>query len=142
MFKPAFWYYENATGMEILATVFAFIFVSFIVVRLANMFRVYVKTGTLKHKQYDTFIDNMEVVFDFRKFPKLVRDLYTNPNPEDFPFDVLMFALFGLLTAMIGGLIPYILVLWFIGYSIVWLAKYMRKRVEMKEKFVRALKGD
>jgi len=136
-------YYSDGFGPGYVSAVCAIIFVSFMVFRPCRMFYVYVQTGTLLHsRQYDTFMDNLGEVHTRTGIKKLVHDLYMNPVPEDLMYDFFMFCFFALGIVMLGGVLPYMLICWLILRGVIRIAKYMRKRVEMKEEFVARLKGD
>lgn len=141
-------YYSAGYGPGYVSAICALIFVSFLIVRPCRMFYVYVKTGTLDPRgnsslsQYDTFMDNLEHVNTLRGIKKLVTDLYMNPVPDSLMYDFFMFLFSSLGLVMLGGVLPVIIAIWLVIYGIIRLARYLRKRVEMKEEFVDRLKGN
>jgi hypothetical protein len=142
LLAPATWYYADGIGPGIIAIGGIFIFVTALMTRFANMFRIYVKTGSLNCDSGE-FMDNLgSALHDWRKIPKLIKDFYLSTDVDNMFFDFIMFALVCLGMLMVGGLIPYALVIWGIVAGVIGLAKYMRRRVEMKEEFIDRLKGN
>ena len=143
LLAPATWYYETGIGPAIVGGTLGFIFVTAFLCRIGNMFRTYVKTGTLISPDCGEFMDNLgNAIYNWRKIPKLFKDFYLNTDPDEMFYDFIMFFFLSLAVLMVGGLIPYALVIWGIVASVIGLAKYMRRRVERKEEFIAKLKGE
>ena len=134
------WYYGTNAPLYV-ALVCFLIWISFIVFRFGRMFYLYVKTGEA-HSGSSNFMENIECLNSFFAVKTLVKDLYMNTNTDDIFYDAVLFMFASLFLMMLGGVVPYIFALWLIVEGIIQLAKYMRKRVEMKEEFVEKLKGN
>ena len=69
LLAPGAWYYGTGEGPMYVGGLLLFILVTSIIFRLGNMFRTYVKTGSLD-TNCDQFMDNFGLAMnDWRKIP-------------------------------------------------------------------------
>jgi len=144
MFELFSLYYGEGIGPGYLFMLAGIMYATMLPFRFGYMFHKYVKTGTLKHGEYDDFMTNFgDLGTEWKqRLTKLFRDLYCNTDPDDLPLDLMGSMLAWLVIVMLGGLLPYLFAVWLIVYGVIRLARHMRRRVEMKEEFIARLKGE
>lgn len=134
------WYYRGG-GSGLLSFALLFIMFGTFIFRPIHMFYKYVKTGILDDGN-KPLVDNIDHLDNLAGWKKMGVDFVMTTDPSHLGYDFILSIFLFLLLLMVGGIIPYILLVWSIVYSVIRLAKYLRKRVEMKEEFVDRLKGN
>lgn len=135
------WYYN----IEIPATImfYSCLFYACVVVpfRLSRTFYVYVKTGRIGDSENSL----MEIIYDGgfgdRSLKQILIAVLTESHPLAILTDTLMVGIVLFVLALVGGLIPLIATVGLVLGSIIGLAKYLRRRVEIREEFIEKLRG-